>query len=78
MSKIGKEILEGQGEFVEKLKTNEKLHLMKYNDYYGTVHYSDEDHLFYGKLAFIRGLISYESADVKSLYNLDLFTSSRA
>ena len=69
MSKIGKEILEGLGEFVERLKTGEKLHLIKYNDHYGTVHYSDEDHLFYGKLAFIRSLISYEGADVKSLYH---------
>jgi predicted HicB family RNase H-like nuclease len=43
--------------------------LMEYQGYYGTVHYSDEDRIFYGKLAFIRSLISYEGTDVKSLHN---------
>lgn len=42
--------------------------LMEYSGYYGTVHYSDEDQVFYGKLAFIRSLISYEGTDVKSLH----------
>ncbi|EKE02502.1 MAG: HicB family protein [uncultured bacterium] len=41
--------------------------LMKYKDYFGTVHYSDEDEVFYGKLAFIRSLVTYEGTDVKSL-----------
>jgi predicted HicB family RNase H-like nuclease len=43
--------------------------LMEYKGYFGTVHYSDEDQVFYGKLAFIRSLISYEGTDVKSLHD---------
>lgn len=41
--------------------------LMQYKNYYGSVHYSHEDRVFYGKLEFIRDLISFEGTDVKSL-----------
>ncbi|MCP4589109.1 MAG: antitoxin HicB [bacterium] len=41
--------------------------LMEYKGYDGSVHYNDDDRLFYGKLEFIRGLISYEGHDVSSL-----------
>jgi len=41
--------------------------MMEYKGYYGSVHYNDDDLLFYGKLEFIRGLISYEGQDVSSL-----------
>jgi predicted HicB family RNase H-like nuclease len=41
--------------------------MMKYKDYFGSVHYSDDDKVFYGKLEFIRALVSYEGTDVKSL-----------
>lgn len=41
--------------------------LMKYKDYYGSVHFDDEDLLFYGKIEFIRALISYEATDAKGL-----------
>ncbi|MHC1727840.1 MAG: type II toxin-antitoxin system HicB family antitoxin [Syntrophobacteraceae bacterium] len=41
--------------------------MMKYKDYYGSVHYSDEDRLFFGKVEFVRALISYEGTDVQSL-----------
>lgn len=41
--------------------------MMKYKDYYGSVHYSDEDLVFYGKIEFVRTLVSYEGTDVKSL-----------
>lgn len=40
---------------------------MKYKEYYGSVHYNDEDELFYGKIEGIKSLISYEGEDVKSL-----------
>ncbi len=40
---------------------------MEYKDYLGSVHYNDEDRVFFGKLEFIRGLISYEGDDVSSL-----------
>jgi len=41
--------------------------MMKYKNYYGSVHYSDEDKLFYGKVEFIRALVSYEVTAVTSL-----------
>ena len=41
--------------------------MMQYKGYYGSVHYSDEDRVFYGKVEFIRALISYEGTDVQSL-----------
>lgn len=40
---------------------------MHYKDYYGSVHYNNEDEVFYGKIEGIRSLISYEATDVKSL-----------
>jgi len=41
--------------------------MMKYKGYFGSVHFSDDDNLFYGKLDFIRALVSYEGTDVKTL-----------
>lgn len=41
--------------------------MMQHKGYYGSVSYDDEDQIFYGKLEFIRGLISYEGRDVASL-----------
>ncbi len=41
--------------------------MMEHKGYYGSVHYNDEDRIFYGKLESIRGLISYEGRDVQSL-----------
>lgn len=41
--------------------------MMQYKDYVGAVHYSDEDATFFGKVEFIRDLISYEGQDVKTL-----------
>jgi predicted HicB family RNase H-like nuclease len=43
--------------------------MMKYKGYYGSVNYHDEDQIFYGKIEFIRSLISYEGYDVQSLRN---------
>jgi len=40
---------------------------MTYKGFVGSVHYSDEDRIFYGKVEFIRSLISYEGTDVDSL-----------
>ncbi|MGL5805887.1 MAG: type II toxin-antitoxin system HicB family antitoxin [Xenococcaceae cyanobacterium] len=33
----------------------------------GSVNYNDEDRVFYGKVEYIRSLISYEGHDVESL-----------
>jgi len=41
--------------------------MMSYKEYYGSVHYSDEDSVFHGKIEFIRSLVSYEGNDVESL-----------
>lgn len=41
--------------------------MMEYKGYKGSVHYSDEDELFHGKVKFIRSLLSYEGTDMESL-----------
>jgi len=41
--------------------------MMIYKGYAGSVHYSEEDGLLFGKVEFIRSLISYEGRDIKSL-----------
>lgn len=41
--------------------------MIAYKGYYGSVHYSDEDQIFHGKIEFIRSLVSYEGTDVISL-----------
>jgi len=43
--------------------------MMEHRGYLGSVHYSDEDRVFYGKVEYIRSLISYEGTDVDSLRN---------
>ena len=44
-------------------------HFMKYKDYYGSINYDDEQKIFYGKVEFIRSLISYEGDNRESLKN---------
>lgn len=41
--------------------------LMQYKGYYGSVHFDDEDLIFYGKIEFIRALVSFEATDAKGL-----------
>jgi predicted HicB family RNase H-like nuclease len=41
--------------------------MMTYKGYFGSVHYDDDERLFFGKLEFIQALISYEGTDVVSL-----------
>ncbi|QUY44803.1 type II toxin-antitoxin system HicB family antitoxin [Acaryochloris marina] len=41
--------------------------MMEYQGYFGSVNFSDEDEVFFGKVEFIRSLISYEGTDVQSL-----------
>lgn len=41
--------------------------MMRYKDYYGSVHFSDEDNVFYGRVEFVRALVSYEGTDVATL-----------
>ncbi len=37
--------------------------IMKYKDYYGSVHFDSEALIFYGELEFIRALVSYEGTN---------------
>ena len=41
--------------------------LMEYKNYLGSVEYSDDDEIFFGKILGIRDLISYEGTSVKEL-----------
>ncbi len=41
--------------------------MMIYKSYYGSVHYSAEDQILFGKIEFIRSLVDYEGTDVKNL-----------
>lgn len=40
---------------------------MEYRCFSGSVEYSGEDELFFGKVMFIRALISYEGTDAESI-----------
>jgi len=41
--------------------------LIHYKNYYGSVSYSDEDQVFFGKIENIKGLVNYEGTDVISV-----------
>lgn len=41
--------------------------LLEYRGYIGSVEYSNQDEVFFGRLEFIRDLVTYEGADAKSL-----------
>ncbi len=43
--------------------------MLKYKGYYGSVHYDSETPIFYGKLEFIKALISYEASDALGIKN---------
>lgn len=40
---------------------------MRYKEYIGSVHYSDEDQVIFGKLEYIESLVNYKGTHVKSL-----------
>jgi predicted HicB family RNase H-like nuclease len=41
--------------------------LMQYKNYYGSVHFDDEELIFHGKIEFIRALVTYEATDARGL-----------
>ena len=41
--------------------------MIKHKGYFGSVHYNSDDRVFYGKIEFIRALVSYEGQDADSL-----------
>lgn len=43
------------------------MNQLTYKGYVGTAEISEEDGVFFGKLAFIRDLVTYESADAPGL-----------
>lgn len=43
--------------------------LLQYKNYFGTVEFSVKDNCLYGKLAFIRDLVTYEASTVDDLVN---------
>ena len=43
------------------------IDMMEFKGYYGSVHYSDVDQCFFGKIEHIRDLVNYEGYGVHSL-----------
>jgi len=41
--------------------------MMTYKGYCGSVHYDDDERIFFGKIEFIRALASYEATNAKQL-----------
>jgi len=41
--------------------------MLNHKGFFGSIHYNQEDRVFYGKIEFIRSLISYEGKDADSL-----------
>ena len=41
--------------------------MLSYKGYHGSIHYNPEDRVFYGRIEFIRALVSYEGKDADSL-----------
>ena len=41
--------------------------MLSHKGFFGSIHYNQEDRVFYGKIEFIRSLISYEGKDADSL-----------
>jgi predicted HicB family RNase H-like nuclease len=41
--------------------------MMQYKGYFGSVHFDDEDRIFFGKIEFVRALVSYEGTDAVTL-----------
>lgn len=41
--------------------------ILQYKDFLGTVHYSDKDEVFYGKLEGVNDLVTFEGSSVKAL-----------
>src|SRR5262249_23625106 len=41
--------------------------IMQYQGYFGSIHFDDEGLFFYGKVEFVRALISYEATNAKGI-----------
>ena len=40
---------------------------MHYKNYYGSVHFDDDELIFYGKIEFVRASVRYEATNAKGL-----------
>ena len=49
------------------VKGDDMNHMMSHKGYYGSVQYSDEDEVFFGKIEFIKALVNYEGTSIESL-----------
>lgn len=43
------------------------MDILKYKGYTGSIEFSEEDNLFFGKIIGIRSLVSYEGEDIDEL-----------
>lgn len=43
------------------------MNLMSYKGYFGSVEFDEGERIFYGRLEFIRALVSYEATDAEGL-----------
>ena len=41
--------------------------MIQYKNYYGSVHYSNDDQIFFGKIEYIKSLVSYEGTDAAGI-----------
>ena len=41
--------------------------MLPYKGYFGSIHYNQDDRIFYGKIEFIRALVNYEGRDGEGL-----------
>lgn len=41
--------------------------MLQHKGFYGSVHFDEENLIFYGKVEFIRALVSYEASTAKTL-----------
>ncbi|NJC86974.1 MAG: type II toxin-antitoxin system HicB family antitoxin [Desulfuromonas sp.] len=41
--------------------------MLSHKGYFGSIHYNPDDRVFYGKVEFIRALVSYEGKDADTL-----------
>lgn len=46
-----------------------KKDYLEYKDFHGTVHFSEEDAVFFGKISGINDLVTFEGSSVKDLQN---------
>lgn len=67
MSKFGSDIMRGLLEACHTENENKPVPALEYKGYTGSIEFSEEDNLFFGKVMGIRSLLSYEGKDIDEL-----------